>query len=212
MLSAATIANVGTKSISAVIQKMFPHAEYISLASMHRPVSTVQRQFEWTCSEEVKKEKLKYHLNRLRHSAALVFVRSVDRADLLAEFLANNGYSCAAFHKKIDGAERTELLDGIRSGKYQALICTDLAARGLDLQSIRLVIEYDFALNVTEHLHRIGRTARAGMPGTVVSFIDQTDHDLAKAIGEHEGARVDELFSRNRSFRRRIHRKTKTIK
>lgn len=112
-------------------------------------------------------------------------------------------------HKKVGADMREENLRKFRSGEERLLFCTDLGSRGLDLGKVTRVIEYEFASNVVAHLHRIGRTARAGESGFTDHFYDEVARPLAQAImdkGGDDGEEtvVDGVFSRNRSFRRKL--------
>eukprot|EP00177_Eucheuma_denticulatum_P008549 GFKZ01015561.1.p1 GENE.GFKZ01015561.1~~GFKZ01015561.1.p1 ORF type:complete len:624 (+),score=113.59 GFKZ01015561.1:127-1872(+) len=111
-------------------------------------------------------------------------------------------------HKKVGADMREENLRKFRSGDERLLFCTDLGSRGLDLGKVTRVIEYEFASNVVAHLHRIGRTARAGESGRTDHFYDEVARPLAEAIMEKGGDEGEEtvvegVFSRNRSFRRK---------
>jgi ATP-dependent RNA helicase RhlE len=109
---------------------------------------------------------------------ALVFVRTKRGADRLATKLKANGISVAAMHGDLSQAQRERALERFHSGKVQAIVATDVAARGLDVQNIAHVINYDPPTDDTGYVHRVGRTARAGRTGTGVTLVtpqQQTD-------------------------------------
>jgi len=101
---------------------------------------------------------------------------------------------------------RIDLMKRYMRGEFTNLICTDLASRGLDFPDVERVIQYDFAQNVVDYLHRAGRTARNGRGGEVISFVDKEDVDLARAIQKKIKAsdNLSGLFSRNRNFRKKF--------
>jgi ATP-dependent RNA helicase RhlE len=109
-------------------------------------------------------------------------------------------------HKNVSAHERESSLGKFRAGEARLLLCTDLAARGLDLGNVTRVIEYDFSTNVVGYLHRIGRTARAGASGATNHFYNDQTRALAEAIKERSSGEmpvVEGVFSRDRSFRRK---------
>ena len=114
-------------------------------------------------------------------------------------------------HKDMSRDERQEVLKKFHRNEIEILVSTDLASRGLDILDISHVVQVDYARNAADTLHRAGRTARAGNPGTVINFITENDKDLWKAIKQtderigNEG--FQDIFSRNRQFSRRIKKK-----
>lgn len=101
---------------------------------------------------------------------ALVFTRTKYGARKLARDVRNIGHSAAEIHSNRSLAQRREALDGFKSGKYRVLVATDVAARGIDVSGIELVVNYDLPTNTEDYVHRIGRTGRAGHSGRSVSF------------------------------------------
>lgn len=113
-------------------------------------------------------------------------------------------------HKRVPAFDREDALARFRASESRLLVCTDLAARGLDLGNVTRVIEYDFSSNVVGYLHRIGRTARAGASGRTDHFYDDGNRALAEAIRERSSDNtsvVEGVFSRDRSFRRKFRKR-----
>jgi len=100
----------------------------------------------------------------------LVFTRTKYGARKLARNVRAMGHSGAEIHSDRSLGQRREALDGFKSGKYRVLVATDVAARGLDVVGIELVVNFDLPTNTQDYVHRIGRTARAGMAGSAISF------------------------------------------
>lgn len=100
----------------------------------------------------------------------LVFTRTKFGAKKLARQVKTMGHAAADIHSDRSLAQRREALDGFKSGKYRILVATDIAARGIDVTGIELVVNYDLPSNAEDYVHRIGRTARAGRTGRAVSF------------------------------------------
>jgi len=104
------------------------------------------------------------------HGSVLVFTRTKHGAHRLTRHLRVVGHSVAEIHSDRSLGQRREALDGFKSGKYRVLIATDIAARGIDVVGIELVVNYDLPTHTQDYVHRIGRTARAGMAGRAISF------------------------------------------
>lgn len=100
----------------------------------------------------------------------LVFSRTKHGAKKLTRQLITTGHSAAEIHSNRSLAQRKEALAGFKSGRYRVLIATDIAARGIDVNNIELVVNYDLPDNPDEYVHRIGRTGRAGKPGQAISL------------------------------------------
>ncbi|MEU7824722.1 DEAD/DEAH box helicase [Catellatospora sp. NPDC049133] len=110
-----------------------------------------------------------------RDGRVIMFVRTKDRADRVARGLLARGVTAAALHGGKSQPQRTRILDQFKSGAVNALIATDLAARGIHIDDLDLVVNYDPPNDAKDYLHRGGRTARAGRTGTVVTLV--ADHE-----------------------------------
>eukprot|EP00931_Biecheleriopsis_adriatica_P062335 TRINITY_DN3754_c0_g1_i1.p1 TRINITY_DN3754_c0_g1~~TRINITY_DN3754_c0_g1_i1.p1 ORF type:complete len:514 (-),score=114.60 TRINITY_DN3754_c0_g1_i1:5-1486(-) len=111
----------------------------------------------------------------------LVFAGTKRMCEELSQGLWSAGVSCASIHGDKDQRERDQALNGLKQGRIRVLVATDVAARGLDIKGIGLVVNYDAANNTEDYVHRIGRTGRAGVKGYAVTFF--TDEDKWKAKG-----------------------------
>ena len=96
--------------------------------------------------------------------------------------IRNMGYSAAEMHSNRSLSQRREALDGFKSGRYKVLVATDIAARGIDVTGIELVLNYDLPEDAENYVHRIGRTARAGSHGHAISFATPDQKDDVKNI------------------------------
>ncbi|MFH0762327.1 MAG: DEAD/DEAH box helicase, partial [Candidatus Omnitrophota bacterium] len=104
------------------------------------------------------------------HGSVLLFSRTKHNAHKIMVSIRNMGHSAAEMHSNRSLAQRREALDGFKSGRYRVLIATDIAARGIDVTGIEVVINYDLPEDAENYVHRIGRTARAGCRGHAISF------------------------------------------
>jgi ATP-dependent RNA helicase RhlE len=121
---------------------------------------------------------------------ALVFTRTKHRANKLAKYLGEQGVKVDRIHGNRSQAQRTEALNGFKSGKYRVLVATDIAARGIDVTGISHVINFDLPAQPEDYVHRIGRTARAGASGVAISFCDSTQQGALRTIERMTGARL----------------------
>ncbi|MDP6491668.1 MAG: DEAD/DEAH box helicase [Kiritimatiellia bacterium] len=134
----------------------------------------------------------------------LVFTQMKHAANKVTEKLAAAGIRGAAIHGNKSQSARTRALDGFRSGRIRVLVATDVAARGLDVDDITHVINYDLPMEAETYVHRIGRTARAGADGDAISFCCAEDRsflrDIEKLLGQPVPAQMEHAYHCNDSF------------
>ncbi len=114
--------------------------------------------------------------------AAIIFVRTKSTTIEVAEILEKNGYNSSALNGDMNQALREKTLEKFKNGRLDILIATDVAARGLDVERISLVINYDIPMDVESYVHRIGRTGRAGRAGRALLFVDYRERRLLRNI------------------------------
>ncbi|QBE50383.1 DEAD/DEAH box helicase [Leucobacter triazinivorans] len=112
----------------------------------------------------------------------IVFTRTRGDSEQVAEKLRARGYSAAAINGDIQQAQRERTVQALKDGKLDILVATDVAARGLDVERISHVINYDLPIDTESYVHRIGRTGRAGRSGDAISFVTPREQRLLKAI------------------------------
>jgi len=121
-------------------------------------------------------------LETQEHESVLIFTRTKHRADRVTRQVRDKGYKAAVLHSDRSQGQRQRALDGFRDGRYQLLIATDIAARGLDVQGISHVINYDIPGSADDYIHRIGRTGRAERTGDALTLVTSDDRATIKAI------------------------------
>lgn len=114
--------------------------------------------------------------------STLIFTRTRSRAHRVARLLKTLGYSAAEIHADRTLAQRRQALEGFKSGAYKVLVATDIAARGIDVTGIELVVNYDLPDCADDYVHRIGRTARAGRTGVAMTFASPDQAKDVRAI------------------------------
>ncbi|MEK7554925.1 MAG: DEAD/DEAH box helicase [Patescibacteria group bacterium] len=128
------------------------------------------------------KSRLLEKVLREYHGSVLVFSRTKFGARKIASSVRSFGHTAAEIHSNKSLNQRREALDGFRNGKYRILVATDIAARGIDVKGIELVLNYDLPSNPEDYVHRIGRTARAGAAGHAISFATPDQRGDVKSI------------------------------
>ncbi len=123
-------------------------------------------------------------------SRVLVFVRMKDGANRLTDFLKRERISVTRLHSSRSQEQRLAALENFRSGKIRVLIATDIVARGIDIEGVSHVINYDFPVNPEDYVHRIGRTGRAEASGEAISFVPRGDLNLLGITEMAIGTRI----------------------
>ena len=113
---------------------------------------------------------------------ALIFTRTKHRANRVWEFLTKRGVNAARIHGNRSQAQRTDALDGFKTGRYRVLVATDIAARGIDVEALGHVVNFDVPAQSEDYIHRVGRTARAEMTGEAFTFVSPEETDDLRAI------------------------------
>jgi ATP-dependent RNA helicase RhlE len=121
---------------------------------------------------------------------ALVFTRTKHRADRLARHLGEHNLSVQRIHGNRSQSQRTEALQGFKSGRYRILVATDIAARGIDVTALGHVINFDVPGQPDDYIHRVGRTARAEMTGSAFTLVSQEEEGDVRAIEKAIGRRL----------------------
>jgi ATP-dependent RNA helicase DeaD len=152
-------------------------------------VPTVEQRY-LNLSERQKLDALTRVLEVEAPDAALVFVRTKSGAAELRERLQARGYAAEAMHGDMTQQQREAVVRGLRTGQVEIAVATDVAARGLDVERISHVVNYDVPHDAESYVHRIGRTARAGRPGTAILFVTPRETRLLRTIERYTGQRL----------------------
>jgi ATP-dependent RNA helicase RhlE len=153
------------------------------------------KQSAYRVSPEKKGPLLRYLIKTKDMQQVLVFVSSVRTADNLTDKLKKNGIEAMAIHSKKSQSARTEALNRFKKGKTKVLVATDLASRGIDIQFLPFVINYELPRSPKDYVHRIGRTGRAESSGEAISLICPEDEHHFKIIQKKMGKLVQMIDS-----------------
>ncbi|MGA8242632.1 MAG: DEAD/DEAH box helicase [Desulfobacterales bacterium] len=155
------------------------------------PADTVSHAF-YPVARHLKTAFLLKLLGNTSTDSVLVFTRTKHRAKQLGEKLAKAGYRSTSLQGNLSQARRQDAMNGFKSGKYQVLVATDIAARGIDVSNVSHVINYDMPSTPEVYIHRIGRTGRAERSGEAFTLITDEDKQMVKAIHGAIGMPVEQ--------------------
>jgi ATP-dependent RNA helicase DDX6/DHH1 len=143
-------------------------------------------------------EKQKVHclntlFNKLQINQSIIFCNSTNRVELLAKKITELGYSCFYSHARMLQANRNRVFHDFRNGVCRNLVCSDLLTRGIDIQAVNVVINFDFPKNAETYLHRIGRSGRFGHLGLAINLINWEDRYNLYRIEQELGTEIQAI-------------------
>jgi ATP-dependent RNA helicase RhlE len=145
----------------------------------------------YTVPAALKVELLVELIRRGTVGSAIVFCRTKHRANRLAQKLEREGVSCARIHGNRSQAQRTAALKGFKAGEFQILVATDIVARGIDINALDHVINFDIPAAPDDYIHRVGRTGRADLTGDAYTLVAPEDEDEVRRIERALGKRIE---------------------
>lgn len=143
--------------------------------------------------EEWKIEALLDIYSQLNINQAMIYCNKRQRVEWLAEKLQNQGFPISYIHGEMEVGERKRRMASFRTGEVRVLISTDLLARGIDVQQVSLVINYELPTNKENYIHRIGRSGRFGRKGVAINIVGPDEVAMLKDIEKHYGTHIDQL-------------------
>ena len=167
--------------IRRITKRFMHHPQEVQIKSTNQTAPDIDQSY-WLVRGVRKNEALIRFLEAEDFDAAIIFVRTKSATLEVADVLEQHGYNSAALNGDMTQQLREQTLDRLRNGRLDILIATDVAARGLDVERISLVINYDITLDSESYVHRIGRTGRAGRAGRAVLFVDSRERRLLRNI------------------------------
>jgi ATP-dependent RNA helicase RhlE len=144
----------------------------------------------YTVPQTVKSALLLHLLRRDAMESVVVFTRTKQRANRLAAYLAQHGISCARIHGNRSQSQRTLALAGFKNREFRVLVATDIAARGIDVESLSHVVNFDVPHVPEDYIHRVGRTARADATGDAITFVASEEEAVLRAIEKAMGKKI----------------------
>jgi ATP-dependent RNA helicase RhlE len=175
------------REIERLTKSMQHDPKRIEIGPVYTPCEAV-RQGVYTVDSARKLDLLSDILRGPQVHSALVFLRTKHRTDRIAKALHRAGFKAQAIHGGRSQRQRDQAINGFRQGRYKILVATDVAARGLDVEGITHVVNFDIPGSSEDYIHRIGRTARANADGDAITFVAPEDHlalgTIERALGK----------------------------
>ena len=172
--------------IAALSAEMLRNPVTIQMQRQAAPASGIT-QAVYPVPQELKPVLVVHLLTRGTMTQALIFTRTKHRANRLADFLVRSGIKTERIHGNRSQAQRTAALAGFRSGTYPVLVATDIAARGIDVEALGHVVNFDVPMAPDDYIHRVGRTGRAEMTGEAFTLVSPQEEgelrDIEKVLG-----------------------------
>ena len=207
-----------TGGVKRLAERILHKPKLIEVDSMGSSASTV-RQVVYPVIKELKNELLSYLIGSRNYSQVLVFVRKKEVADEVFKELNLSGLKTSVIHGGKSSGVRTRALADFKEGRVRVLVATDIAARGLDIPTLPVVMNYDIPHVTGDYIHRIGRTGRAGAKGLAITFVSPKEEvalkDVERLMGkaiereEIEGY-VPKVEKAQRGARKTVDKKRKT--
>ncbi len=182
--------------VKSMEQVLLTNPVVINIAPEQARVELIN-QVGYFVKDEKKGPLLRYLIKQKEMEQVLVFTSSVYQADLVADKLQKNGISARAIHSKKSQGNRTETLRYFKEGELTALVATDLLSRGIDIEFLPYVINYELPRSPKDFVHRIGRTGRAENPGEAITFVTEDSKHHFKVIQKKMKAIVNMVNSEN---------------
>jgi ATP-dependent RNA helicase RhlE len=186
--------------IETLIQWAMNKPETIEIGARRTPAETVKHVI-YPVSDSQKSDLLLQLLERVNYNSVLVFCRTKHGADRIAGLLKRNNHAVAVLHSNRTQKEREQALEGFRNGKFEVLVATDIAARGLDIADVSHVINYDVPQHPEDYIHRIGRTGRAEHSGDAFTIMIAEDAPHVFAIERFISQKIPRVKMENFDYR-----------
>jgi ATP-dependent RNA helicase DeaD len=176
--------------IRRIARRHLRDPQELSVQTRAKPADTI-RQRAWVLHHSHKLDALADLLEAEDYDAALIFVRTRIATNELASRLEARGISCAPLSGEMAQRDRERTVDRLRQGQLDVIVATDVAARGLDLERISHVVNFDMPPDVESYVHRIGRTGRAGRSGEAILFVTPREKHLLRSIERAVGRPIE---------------------
>ena len=175
------------QKLAASIQR---NPEFVEVGQRRNPAASVTQHF-YPVAQTQKMDLLLHVLRTEPIENVLVFSRTKHRANRITKKLAQRGFAAAAIHSNRSQNQRQRALTDFKRGDVQVLVATDIAARGIDVDGISHVVNFDTPNMAEDYIHRIGRTGRADATGDALTFVSADEEDYLRNIEKHTGRRFE---------------------
>ena len=186
--------------IDSLVKWAMKSPQTIEIGARRRPAETVKHVI-YAVADDQKADLLRDLLERVHYDSVIVFCRTKHRADRIGMMLRKNNHAVATLHSNRTQREREEALRGFRDGRFEVLVATDIAARGLDIANVSHVINFDVPQHPEDYVHRIGRTGRAEASGDAFTLMVAEDESHVRAIERFIGQQIERVKLENFPYR-----------
>lgn len=186
--------------IETLIQWAMKDPETVEIGARRTPAETVKHVI-YPVSDSQKTDLLLELLKRVNYDSVIVFCRTKSGADRVSHLLKRNNHAVAVLHSNRTQREREQALRGFRDGRFEVLVATDIAARGLDIADVSHVVNYDVPQHPEDYIHRIGRTGRMEAKGDAFTLMVAEDGRHVQAIERFIGQKIHRVKLENFDYR-----------
>ena len=186
MLFSATM----SPEVRSLVASIQTNPEMIDIGERRKPVETVKQHF-YSSPQESKMDLLFHILQSKELDCVLVFSRTKRGADKISNRLERGGVKAVAIHSNRTQAQRQRALAGFKQGQFRVMVATDIAARGIDVEGISHVVNFDTPTFAEDYIHRIGRTGRASATGDAITFVSNQELKYLKSIERYTDKRFE---------------------
>ncbi len=186
MLFSATM----SPEVRSLVTSIQTNPEMIDIGERRKPVETVKQHF-YSSPQESKMDLLLHILQSKELDCVLVFSRTKHGADKISNRLERSGVKAVAIHSNRTQAQRQRALAGFKQGQFRVMVATDIAARGIDVEGISHVVNFDTPTFAEDYIHRIGRTGRASATGDAITFVSNQELKYLKSIERYTDKRFE---------------------
>jgi superfamily II DNA/RNA helicase len=169
-------------TVGELAKRLTRNPQRIEIATARTRHENIEQRLHYTDDQHHKLKLIDHYLRGTDVDQAIVFTATKRSADEVADVLVSQGFAAAALHGDMSQGQRNRTLGGMRRGQYKVLVATDVAARGIDVQTVTHVINFDLPRIAEDYVHRIGRTGRAGRSGIAISLAGHRDHGPLRQI------------------------------
>jgi ATP-dependent RNA helicase RhlE len=178
--------------IESLVRWAMKNPQTIEIGVRRSPAETV-RHAVYPVAEQQKNDLLLALLESVNYDSVIIFCRTKQRADRVSNLLRRNNHAVAVLHSNRTQKEREQALRGFRDGRFEVLVATDIAARGLDIADVSHVVNYDVPQHPEDYVHRIGRTGRAQATGDAFTIMIAEDSPHMEAIERFIGRTIERI-------------------
>ena len=207
LLFSATI----SPEVKTLAADMLKSPKVIQIGRPRNPIDTITQHI-YSVEKTLKMDLLLHMIEDWRMFSVLVFSRTKYGADKISRRLKRAGVVAVSIHSGRTQNQRQQALDGFRSGKYQVMVATDVAARGIDVEGISHVINYDVPTHAEDYVHRIGRTGRAEATGDAITFVSSEEEKYLREVGKFIGRKLKAQKCKGFSYVKSLPPEPKTAK